>query len=114
MACRYDPLPWEINEDHKRRQFELDRLTAMLCAACEALNKKKVPLPKTVINSPISNKDVELSLQTWWEGHQEKDKLRKKAQDEKKAKEQQRQAALAKLSKEEKKLLGLNDGINNG
>lgn len=58
----------------------------------------------------LQNTDVSkysLEMQMWWRDHQEADKQRVKKEIEKKKTEKDKQAALAKLSSYERKLLGV-------
>lgn len=75
---------------------KLDVVTDLLCQACQALDKAQgvdgIVVPPEVI--------------TWWEEHQQKDRERLIA-EQKAMTEKQRQAALAKLTPHERKLLGL-------
>jgi hypothetical protein len=52
-------------------------------------------------------KKYSLEMQIWWREHQKADAIRIKREKEQKAKEKLRKQALAKLSDEEKELLGL-------
>jgi len=74
---------------------ELDKVTNLLCSLCSTL-LEKFPDSQGLVDIR-DNKE----LKSWWKTHQKLDKARMACLAQKK------KAALAKLSDEEKKLLGL-------
>lgn len=71
----------------------MHELTRLLCEACGRLQHRHGGL------SP--------ELEAWWREHQEADARRRKEEKRRKNLEQRRDAALAKLTAEERDLLGL-------
>lgn len=105
MACYDGPGYYEDTTKIVSIQKKLDKITDNLCRLCQEIEvKSKVPE----------------WLQPWWKDHKEKDRRRrenkmrkeeaqKKLQKEKTKTEAERKAALRKLSKKEKKLLGIKE-----
>lgn len=101
MPCRCDPEP----EDYHYN--ELSARDAMLCGVLSALEHLN-SFDQVVENidwheAGISKK----ALLSWWKRHKEEDARRKLQEAKAKAKEEKVQKALSKLSKDERKLLGL-------
>lgn len=98
MPCRYDP-PGGSPEEKIRKQFrkDLDSLTRMLCVASNRLEKENL-----MHLLPDENKE-------WYENHKKQDAAREAEERKKKEAENRRKAALAKLSDEDKKILGIKD-----
>lgn len=70
-----------------------DGLVATLCAKLSTLDVSQ----------------YSLEMQMWWRDHQEADRQRLKREKEEIKRQKQREKALAKLSEEEKALLGIED-----
>jgi hypothetical protein len=68
---------------------------------------KKVRELCTILTRDGIKPNASLELQIWWRDHQEADRLRKLAEIEKEKKTRLKNAALAKLSPEERAALGL-------
>ncbi len=91
----------QSNDYSLRRQIE--RLEAMLCALIKVGGLEKM----------LANADWEAAgvgaadLKAWWEQHQDKDRRMNKAREVIIARDQRRAAALAKLTDDEKRDLGL-------
>lgn len=109
MPCRYDPSPEEIREmeNEKVKNIvapyvkKLDALTKLLCSTCKYL--------EDLLGCELKNSALKPppTLITWWNGHQKGDEERSKIEDEKKRLKRLTKTALAKLTKEEKEVLGL-------
>jgi len=76
---------------------DLDKVTRILCGVLRKLSDYEI--------SP--NKLLDAEGQEWWQEHQAQDARREAAERAAQEREQRRQDALAKLSPEEKSLLGL-------
>ncbi len=105
MPCRYDPTPAEIAQRREKATQaivapyveKLDALTRMLCSAMTALEA----INKGCIGACADRKIQEHVVPEawpWWEQHKLDDAARAEAA---------RTAALAKLTDEDKKALGL-------
>lgn len=94
MPCR----DWEdgFRTDEGYSAAKVDKLTRMLCYLCNAVQINDGRLIK-------ANKE----LSDWWKEHRVADAKRRKAEADKLAKQKLKQAALAKLTDEEKRVLGL-------
>lgn len=70
---------------------------------------KKLTVPKSNETKQVDAVRLwySLEMQIWWRDHQEKDREREKEESEKAERNKVREAALSKLSKEEKEALGL-------
>ena len=79
--------------DCSAEQRTIDSLTQMLCLAVKNLEAKNIPVPS--------------QIDLWWQAHKREDAARLQAERERKDKQARKAAILAKLSKEDKKLLGL-------
>ena len=95
MPCHSDWGDWSDwkCEDYDRAKKEVDRLTQMLCACGEQMEKFDVAIPPNTL--------------AWWNKHKEFDRKRREEEAAKKAQEDLRTAALKKLTAAEKKALGL-------
>ena len=107
MPCRYDPSEQELKEMREQETKrlvapyikKLDELTRLLCKVCSSLDE----------NSEVFWRldDSPTEVGRWWLKHQKLDNDRKKIEDEKKRLKKVEKDALAKLTKEEKEVLGL-------
>lgn len=86
-------MPCRDYEDSGPRTVENPKTVAMLCAALTALDALGSPLP--------------VSCRQWWAAHQREDKARRAAERATADREARRKAVLAKLSKDDKEILGL-------
>jgi len=91
MPCR-DYIPDEYH--HMGLRDENDKLTNYLCTMCKAFDSSNMPIP--------SNEVAE-----WWKKHKEEDRKKAEAEAYKKKLQTDKRNALKKLTKKEKKLLGL-------
>lgn len=89
MPCTTYSQDEQMNED----QNTLARLSRMLCDSCTLLDRLHVVLPP--------------SCKVWWAAHQREDLLRQQAEDEATSGLARRQLILAKLTPEERRVLGL-------
>jgi len=92
MPCIYEPSSEEIRRPDKDK---IDSLTRMLCAVLNALQNRFGDALEMLDEVPLEEAK---EIQRWWEAHQELDRKRRKEIQER---------ALAKLTDEEKKALGL-------
>jgi hypothetical protein len=92
MPCIYEPSSEEIRQPDKDK---IDSLTRMLCAILSALHNRYGDALEVVTD--LSKAD-EQEIQIWWSEHQERDRQRRI---------EVQKRALAKLTDEEKKALGL-------
>ncbi len=97
MPCSDGGWPGDAIVEHSQRA---DRLARMLCGVMTTL---KAYHP--VIVRELCAEDKELA--DWWKQHQEFDRRRIERENADKAKKQAKNAALAKLTPEERKALGL-------
>ena len=102
MPCRdYDDdyrVRETLDENDRRNKVKLDKVTRLLC---EALKK----VEGTAIETEVLLKGGELA--EWWVEHKKQDAKRLAAEAEKRRKTRVKRAALKKLTKEERQLLGL-------
>lgn len=101
MPCQSYDTNWahdSNDRDVKRLKKEVDKLARI---ACEALTE----LEKTGKADFLILKNDE--LREWWEAHKEADRKEQARLVEEERKERIREEALARLSEEEKELLGL-------
>ena len=92
MPCTYDESPWE--REQRAKLAELDRVTRLLCSILKPLGR----------DHPLFD-DAELL--EWWAEHQRRD-ARRAADDAAMTKtEEERRAALSKLTPEERTILGI-------
>lgn len=91
MPCRTD----DDDEGSALRTYEeLNRVTALLCDACNRLEIAEFMPPSG-------------ALTDWWREHKKADAVRKEQERKDREKQARRRAALAKLSPADRKLLGL-------
>lgn len=93
-------MPCGDNRDVDALRDEMERskqLTQLLCGLCEKLGD-------TWIKHHASAEMV-----SWWEQHQEKDRLRLAQEEERQQLIETKEAALAKLTAQEKKALGVGE-----
>lgn len=95
MPCRDDRD--DCRQDYSDLQTKLDKVTRLLCGVCRAT--EKAGGGKLI----AANKE----LNTWWKQHQEADRRREAAEQAERDQQAKRQAALDKLSPEERKLLNI-------
>lgn len=86
---------------------QLAQAEAMLCM----IMRKLETTPKQIMSFSVEEQEeagvtVE-KLLSWWEDHRYKDAMRRKVEAEKRRDQAKRDAALAKLTDEERKLLGV-------
>lgn len=88
------PIPYPCNHSAEIKHLKArnDELARLLCGLC---------------NEIASTYEFKGPLKEWWDAHQEFDRKRKQKEAEEKLKRRNRKAALDKLTKEERKLLGL-------
>lgn len=101
VACLLDEFGGKkkINRQHWEgyhplvysKDIDADRLVAELCSKLQSVDVR----------------DYSLEMQIWWRDHKEADKKRAEAAIKKANTAEQRDAALAKLTPHERKLLGL-------
>ena len=90
MPCRYD----DFGESDRQKQAELDKLTRMLCEV--------LIFTKDYVSIKFSKE-----TEDWWETHKKLDDARKAEKAKEKIRALIKKNALAKLTKEEKRELGL-------
>lgn len=98
MPCRSDG--WEVSVNRENEK-ELQLLRAAVCAFMTAYADEYHKLDWK--EAGIKQKELEL----WWEDHQEKDKARREQEARMKREHEVKKAALARLTDEELKALGL-------
>ena len=102
MPCQSYDNSWDSGNDDRRKIRELKKQTDMLARiACKALTE----LEENKIEDMLLLKDDE--VREWWLKHKEDDRKAKEAREAKERREAKKSAALAKLSEEEKELLGI-------
>ena len=77
------------------------------CYECESLQKKLDKVTRIACHLIRNGAPVPDFAISWWTAHQEVDRKREKREKEEKRKKALKRAALKKLTKEEKELLGL-------
>ena len=87
----------DYRDDYSAVRDELDKVTELLCGLCGRLEFKN---QQGFIGS-------DRQLEKWWREHQRMDRERIAREQEKERKEQLKQNALNKLTKEERALLGI-------
>lgn len=108
MPCMSYESNWASDSndrDVKRLKKEADKLARI---ACKAMTE----LVKSGHADFLVLKDDE--IRDWWEKHQEADRKAQEAQLEKERREQVKKEALAKLSDDEKRVLGIPVPKKNG
>ena len=101
MPCRdYESDDWDYDNSREvaKLKKQVDRLARIACKAMDELVKSGYA-------DFLLLKDDE--VREWWEAHQEADRKAKEAEAEKRRKDKIKKDALAKLSDEEKKVLGI-------
>jgi hypothetical protein len=102
MPCIYD----DDGESDRQQRAELDKLTRMLCTvlgSLEELDQDKAFGKGWLWDRVIGTKEIE----DWWKKHKEKDRKREEENKRRAEEQKKKQDALSKLSKAERKLLGL-------
>ena len=94
MPCQYETP----GESLANMQRDLDQRTAWLCWACE-----------TVDDCSAMPVKYPPDLEQWWHAHQEADRNRRTLEGIRAKAAERRKAVLAKLTDEEKDILGLED-----
>jgi hypothetical protein len=102
MPCQSYDSSWDSGEDDRVKIRELKKQADMLARiACKALQE----LEDNEIEDMLLLKDDE--VRTWWMKHKEDDRKAKEAREARERREAKKAAALAKLSEEDKVLLGI-------
>lgn len=107
MPCR-DYIPGE--QDRRSDIKELSLIRASLCALLTVMEKNMTPDTFDQYIKSIDWKEAGVTKReflSWWEDHKIEDEKRRKREAEEKREKEIRKAALAKLSAEEKKILGI-------
>jgi hypothetical protein len=106
MPCRCDEF--ETPAQYKQ---EADKLAAMLCSLCEHLERGEKEIEQSDYrvdeSNPCAINTWPASVRKWWKDHKRKDEERKAKEAAEERKRELRASALAKLSKEERAVLGL-------
>jgi hypothetical protein len=101
MPCTDGPDPRQEAVD------EAVELTAMLCGVLSYLTENRM-LAKVLGGIAYDESGItEAQLAAWWHEHQEKDRERKRYEMQQHKKNKIKQKAIAKLTKEERKALGV-------
>lgn len=95
---RIEPWIAEASQDTHGNSRRADELISMLCSACKTMSDND----KDRIMYNGRNKDARM-LADWWERHQEIDRQR----EEEELRKRRKAAAVAKISKEDREILGL-------
>lgn len=90
MPCRDDWGPEDTIRDQMKQN---DRLAAMLCQACQAMQIAGTKMPDDVA--------------VWWDAHQKADRAREERERAEARKNALRRSALGKLTAEERAVLGI-------
>ena len=102
MPCQSYDSSWDVGDDDRRKIRELKKQADMLARiACKALQE----LENNEIEDMILLRDDE--VREWWLKHKEDDRKAKEAREARERREAKKAAALAKLSEEDKVLLGI-------
>jgi hypothetical protein len=102
MPCQSYDSSWDRHDDDRNKIKELKKQADMLARiACKALSE----LEDNKIEDMLLLRDDE--VRTWWTKHKEDDRKAKEAREAKERREALKKAALAKLSEEEKEVLGM-------
>lgn len=111
MPC-YDGRSVSIDAD---RLEELRKCEAVLCAILRAVNGAQSYAPMAQLWTLLDHVDWQGAgvsrawLQAWWQQHQQQDQDKARAEAMEKARGKVRREALAKLTNEERRLLGIKD-----
>lgn len=99
MPCRhYESDDWGVSSSAPKLKSELDKMARIACAAMEELVRQGKADFLVLKNEEVRD---------WWEKHTEADRKEKARVAEKERKERVKAEALARLTDEEKELLGL-------
>ena len=99
MPCRdYESDNWDYSSENRKLKSQADKLARIACKAMDALEANG-------IEDFLLLKDNE--VREWWAQHKEADRREKARIAEKERRERVKAEALARLSSEEKELLGL-------
>ncbi len=99
MPCRhYESDDWGVSSSAPKLKAELDKMARIACAAMEELVRQGKADFLVLKNEEVRD---------WWEKHTEADRREKARVAEKERKERVKAEALARLTDEEKELLGL-------
>lgn len=104
MPCR----DWE--DDHSAisgLRSENNKLTQMLCTVMSTLESENELYHFAELFDYKEGGITREELFAWWKAHKEEDRVRREAERKAREIQEKRKAALAKLSKEEQKLLGV-------
>lgn len=114
MPCHDSGPSYTYSQEVGTLEKKLKLTEAMLCAVLAAINSKVMFAQIMAIvdeNEEIGTTDAGISsaeIRSWWMKHQKADQARREAEAKQRRELETRKAALAKLTPEEKKLLGLN------
>lgn len=99
MPCRdYESDSWDNSGEVRKLKAQADKLARIACKAMDALEQNG-------LEDFLILKDDEVAQ--WWKQHKEADRKEKARIAEKERRERVKAEALAKLSSEERELLGL-------
>ena len=104
MPCQSYDSSWDRGSDDRKiraLKAQADKLARIACKALTTLQENE-------LEDLLLLKDDE--VREWWLKHQEDDRKAQEARNEKERREQMRQEALAKLSLEEREVLGISSG----
>ena len=102
MPCQSYDSSWDVGDDDRRKIRELKKQADMLARiACKALTE----LENNRIEDMLLLRDDEVRV--WWKKHKEDDAREQARVLEAERKKRVKEEALAKLSSEERELLGL-------
>lgn len=104
MPCQSYDTSWDRGSDDRKiraLKAQADKLARIACKALTTLQENE-------LEDLLLLKDDE--VREWWLKHQEADRKAQEARIEKERREQMRQEALAKLSLEEREVLGISAG----
>ena len=102
MPCQSYDSSWDVGDDDRRKIRELKKQADMLARiACKALTE----LENNKIEDMLLLRDDEVRV--WWKKHKEDDAREQARVLEAERKKRVKEEALAKLSSEERELLGL-------
>lgn len=105
MPCR-DPVDWDEPRVTKRHGLAIEDFEAVLCGILTVLEKEERLFGLDDVDWTevgVKQKTVE----TWWKAHKLEDIARRKQEKAEKRMKELRVAALAKLTPEEKAVLGI-------
>ena len=97
----YSSIEYKDNPEIKKR---LDRVTRLLCALIRSIEIQRGYIEAKTL---MDRSEYPEELISWWKTHQREDAKRIAKEVQKKKDKLMKQQALNKLSKEERKLLGL-------